>query len=114
MLSINLEGSRDVQYATLKKEGALLFRNAVLLPFKEATVSIVSELLDPTFGVAGLMFILPDESLLTESDLEAFLELEKYLISNPITIPVYFVHDSTHLQELVMIFYFLCSRASDR
>ena len=93
------------QYATLKREGATLFRNVVLLPFKEATIQIVKEILDPTAGVAGLVILMSggdlQPSLLEDMDADLFLELEKFLILQAIAVPVYFVEESHEVNEIV-------------
>ena len=93
------------QYATLKKEGAKLFRSVVLLPVKEATLQFVKEILDPSVGVAGLVFLLPPRNASAESikeiDIDLFTELERFLIRTSIAVPIYFIEETEESQSIV-------------
>ena len=75
------------------------------MPFREATLQIVKEILDPATGVAGLVLLLPNgdtpDTSLQKSDMEFFVELEKYLIMKAVAIPVYFIHENSKLKEIV-------------
>lgn len=79
----------------------------MLLPFKEATLQIVKEILDPTAGVAGLVFLMSasDQSVkfLEDVEVDLLIELEKFLVLQAIAIPVYFVQESQELSEIVSV-----------
>ena len=105
LFSVSFHDRYRGQYATLKREGAKLFRSVVLLPVREATLQLVKEILDPSVGVAGLVFLLPPINASAESieeiDIDLFSKLEKFLILKSIAIPIYFIEETEELQSIV-------------